>query len=231
MLNTREHEGRFSRLINRRKPLQLFSFLKSKAQQLRHWRAKPLGTSPISSQDFAGNGLTVEQNINWTRNTKHDFTSLNDDEAHNKQQGNGRLLKPTASHQYSMKNVYELIKLAGLKPVSIQGCIGTTSPKDAYFLDFELVFGPGFPRDKIYCYRARAPIQGNASRGPDNGFRRDPTRQVGSLWSQEEEPLKRKPRHLACPFLLQDPITYESRQGCRGAAFPDPSRLKYAVTA
>ncbi|KAL3301697.1 zinc finger c2h2-type protein [Colletotrichum asianum] len=226
MSDTRERKGRFRRLVNRQRPRQLFNFLESKALQIRHWRRKSLGTSPTSAQDFAGKSPAVGQNICWTLNTKHDFTSLDDNEAHHKQKGNDRLLNPTATHQYSIENIYELIKLAGLIPVSIQDNIGAASPKDAPFLESELLFGAGFPRDNIFCYRARVPIQDNSCRGPDHEFRRDPTQQAGRLLCPEEEPLNRKQRHLACPFLLHDSITYEGRPGCRGAAFPNPSRLK-----
>ncbi|KAF4928164.1 hypothetical protein CGCVW01_v002137 [Colletotrichum viniferum] len=71
---------------------------------------------------------------------------------------------------------------------------------------------------------------------PHNKFRREPTQRAGRLWLPEEEPLKKQeepeppksepPKRLACPYLIYDPTTYESHQGCRGAAFPDTSRLK-----
>ncbi|KAF4937094.1 hypothetical protein CGCF245_v005921 [Colletotrichum fructicola] len=228
MSNTQVHQGRFRRLVNRQKPIQLFNFIKVKVLRLRHRHGKPFGTSPTSAQDSAGHSpVFVDQNIPRTRNTKHDLTSLDDSEANNEQQGHGRLSKPTASQPYSSKNIHELIEFAGLKAASIQGCIGTASPKDAPFLEFQLVFGAGSPSSNIHCYRARAPRQVGHTNAWEYANDSD-------LWSPEEQPLKRSDRNtlrptdraLACPYLMQDPTTYESRQGCRGAAFHDVSRLK-----
>ncbi|KAF4896603.1 hypothetical protein CGCF415_v005723 [Colletotrichum fructicola] len=233
MSNTQVHQGRFRRLVNRQKPIQLFNFIKVKVLRLRHRHGKPFGTSPTSAQDSAGHSpVFVDQNIPRTRNTKHDLTSLDDSEANNEQQGHGRLSKPTASQPYSSKNIHELIEFAGLKAASIQGCIGTASPKDAPFLEFQLVFGAGSPSSNIHCYRARAPRQVGHTNAWEYANDSD-------LWSPEEQPLKRSDRNtlrptdraLACPYLMQDPTTYESRQGCRGAAFHDVSRLnKLALT-